>query len=63
VTPTVPPKAGGTPPPMGGGRRALGVVGQVEGLRERLSEAGRQVEGPFESVLAHSFDGEGWMRN
>ena len=28
----------------------------VEGLRERMSEAGRQVEGLFESLLAEAFE-------
>jgi len=34
-----------------------GVVARVEGLRGRMSEAGRQVEGLFESMLSESFDG------
>ena len=34
-----------------------GVVARVEGLRGRMSEAGRQVEGLFESLLAESFGG------
>jgi hypothetical protein len=34
-----------------------GVVARVEGLRGRMSEAGRQVEGLFESLLAEAFDG------
>ena len=32
-----------------------GVVARVEFLRERMSEAERQVEGLFESLLAESF--------
>jgi hypothetical protein len=35
-----------------------GVVARVEGLRGRLSEAGRQVENLFESLLAQAFDGD-----
>jgi len=34
-----------------------GVVARVEGLRGRMSEAGRQVEGLFESLLSQSFGG------
>ena len=34
---------------------AAGVVARVEGLRGRMSEAGRQVEGLFESLLSESF--------
>jgi len=34
-----------------------GVVARVESLRGRMSEAGRQVEGLFESLLAEAFDG------
>ena len=34
-----------------------GVVARVESLRGRMSEAGRQVEGLFESLLAESFGG------
>ena len=34
-----------------------GVVTRVEGLRGKMSEAGRQVEGLFESVLSESFGG------
>ena len=34
-----------------------GVVRRVEGLRGRMSEAERQVEGLFESLLRESFDG------
>jgi len=33
-----------------------GVVRRVEGLRGRMSEAGRQVEGLFESVLSEAFE-------
>jgi len=32
-----------------------GVVARVEGLRARMSEAGRQVNGLFESVLSEVF--------
>ena len=32
-----------------------GVVARVESLRGRMSEAGRQVEGLFESLLSESF--------
>jgi len=32
-----------------------GVVARVESLRGRMSEAGRQVEGLFESMLSESF--------
>jgi hypothetical protein len=32
-----------------------GVVRGVEGLRGRMSEAGRQVEGLFESLLMEAF--------
>ena len=31
------------------------VVAWVEGMREMMSEAGRQVEGLFESLLAEAF--------
>jgi hypothetical protein len=34
-----------------------GVVRRVEGLRAKMSEAGRQVEGLFESLLSESFGG------
>jgi hypothetical protein len=33
------------------------VVVRVEGLRGRMSEAGRQVEALFESLLSQSFGG------
>jgi hypothetical protein len=33
-----------------------GVMRRVEGLRGRMSEAGRQVEALFESLLAEAFD-------
>jgi hypothetical protein len=36
----------------------VGVVRRVEGLRGRMSEAGRQVNGLFESLLAEAFGGE-----
>ena len=45
---------------FGGGRVGVGVVateGSVESLRGRMSEAGRQVEGLFESMLSEAFDG------
>ena len=32
-----------------------GVVARVESLRARMSEAGRQVEGLFESLLSEAF--------
>ena len=32
-----------------------GVVARAEGLRGHMSEAGRQVEGLFESLLAEAF--------
>ena len=35
--------------------RFVGVVARVESLRGRMSEAGRQVEGLFESLLAEGF--------
>jgi hypothetical protein len=34
---------------------STGVVARVESLRGRMSEAGRQVSGLFESLLAESF--------
>jgi hypothetical protein len=34
-----------------------GVVARVEGLRGRMSEAERQVEGLFESLLHKAFNG------
>jgi hypothetical protein len=34
-----------------------GVVARVEGLRGRMSEAGRQVDGLFEGLLSESFRG------
>jgi len=42
---------------FGGGRRGSGVVRRVEGLRGRMGEARRQVNGLFESLLAESFGG------
>ena len=36
---------------------STGVVARVESLRGRMSEAGRQVNGLFESLLAESFGG------
>ena len=35
----------------------VGVVARVESLRGRMSEAGRQVNGLFEALLAEAFDG------
>jgi hypothetical protein len=35
--------------------RLAGVVARVEGLRGRMGESERQVEGLFESLLAESF--------
>jgi len=35
----------------------VATEGSVESLRRRMSEAGRQVDGLFESLLAQSFDG------
>ena len=37
------------------GSELAGVVARVESLRGRMSEAGRQVEGLFESLLAEAF--------
>ncbi|MBE0682982.1 MAG: hypothetical protein IH589_13805 [Anaerolineales bacterium] len=34
-----------------------GVVARVEGLRGRMGESARQVEGLFESLLSESFSG------
>jgi len=34
-----------------------GVAVRVEGLRGRMAESTRQVEGLFESLLAEAFDG------
>jgi hypothetical protein len=34
-----------------------GVVRRVESLRGRMSEAGRQVEGLFDALLAQTMDG------
>ena len=36
--------------------RFAGVVTRVESLRGRMAEAGRQVEGLFESLLSESFE-------
>jgi hypothetical protein len=35
--------------------RLMRVVARVEGLRGRMSEAGRQVNGLFESLLSEAF--------
>jgi hypothetical protein len=40
---------------FGGGRRGSGVMARVEGLRGRMAESARQIEGLFESLLAESF--------
>ena len=42
-------------PPLSLQEEFAGVVARVESLRGRMSEAGRQVEGLFESLLAQSF--------
>jgi len=42
-------------PPLGLQEEFAGVVARVEGLRGRMSEAGRQVEGLFEGLLAEAF--------
>jgi type I restriction enzyme, S subunit len=42
-------------PPMSQQEEFAGVVARVEALRGRMSEAGRQVEGLFESLLAEAF--------
>jgi len=44
-------------PPLSLQEEFAGVVARVELLRGRMSEAGRQVEGLFESLLAEAFDG------
>jgi len=36
-------------------KQFAGVVARVESLRGRMSEAGRQVNGLFESLLAEAF--------
>jgi type I restriction enzyme S subunit len=43
-------------PPLSLQEEFAGVVARVEGLRGRMSEAGRQVEGLFESLLAEAFE-------
>ena len=45
-------------PPLSLQAEFAGVVARVEGLRGRMSEAGRQVDGLFESLLSESFEGE-----
>jgi hypothetical protein len=35
----------------------VGVVARVEGLRGRMGESERQVDGLFESLLSESFEG------
>ncbi|WKZ38708.1 MAG: restriction endonuclease subunit S [Anaerolineales bacterium] len=45
------------PPPLNLQEEFAGMVARVESLRGRMSEAGRQVEGLFESLLAKSFGG------
>ena len=42
-------------PPLSLQEEFAGVVARVESLRGRMSEAGRQVEGLFESLLSESF--------
>jgi hypothetical protein len=42
-------------PPLNLQEEFAGVVARVESLRGRMSEAGRQVEGLFESLLSESF--------
>jgi type I restriction enzyme S subunit len=42
-------------PPLEVQKEFAGMVARVEGLRGRMSEAGRQVDGLFESLLAESF--------
>ena len=44
-------------PPLSLQEEFAGVVARVESLRGRMSEAGRQVEGLFESLLSESFGG------
>jgi type I site-specific restriction endonuclease len=44
-------------PPLSLQEEFAGVVRRVEGLRGKMSEAGRQVEGLFESLLAEAFHG------
>ena len=43
-------------PPLSLQEEFAGVVVRVEGLRGRMGEAGRQVEGLFESLLAKAFN-------
>ena len=45
-------------PPLSLQAEFAGVVARVESLRGRMSEAGRQVEGLFESLLSESFGGK-----
>ena len=45
-----------TPTRLAEQERFAGVVVRVEGLRGRMGEAGRQVEGLFESLLAKAFN-------
>lgn len=42
-------------PPLPLQEEFAAIVARVEGLRARMSEAGRQVEGLFEGLLALSF--------
>lgn len=44
-------------PPLSLQEEFAGVVARVESLRGRMSEAGRQVDGLFESLLSESFGG------
>jgi type I restriction enzyme S subunit len=45
-------------PPLSKQEEFAGVVARVEGLRARMGESERQVEGLFESLLAQSFETE-----
>ena len=45
---------GGLSNPLDAIEQFAGVVARVESLRGRMSEAGRQVEGLFESVLSEA---------
>jgi len=42
-------------PPLTLQAELAGVVARLEGLRGRMPEAGRQVDGLFESLLVQSF--------
>jgi type I restriction enzyme, S subunit len=45
-------------PPLSLQEEFAGIVKRIEGLRTRMSEAERQVEGLFDSLLSESFGGE-----